>query len=459
MKSAKILVVDDEESIRFFLSEAIAREGYKCHVVCNGEEAVKKLEAERFELAIIDYNMPGMNGLETFMKMREIDPNLLAIMVTAYGNSKLAFEAMEKGVFDYFNKPLDLAEMRVVIRRALERCLLQRQVQTLRQDLAEKYDFGQIIGVSRGIRDVIERVRKVAANDVSVMIFGESGTGKELVAQALHFNSPRRDGPFVKVNCAAIPEDLLEAEFFGFEKGAFTGALKRKTGKFELAHEGTLFLDEIGDMPLSTQMKILRVIQESELVRVGGETPVKIDIRIIAATNKDLKKAVANGEFREDLFFRLNVVSLELPSLRERKEDIPILANHFLKVYNEKFHKDIEGISTDALGLLSRYSWPGNIRELENVMQRGIVLAYGNLLGEKELIDVYPPLGSETLDADDANAVTLEDKIERLVYATEKRLILEALNNTNWKRQETADHLGISRKTLHNKMKKYGLGE
>jgi DNA-binding NtrC family response regulator len=459
MISAKILIVDDEESIRFFLSEAIAKEGYKYRLACNGEDAVKTLEAERFDLAIIDYNMQGMNGIETFIKMREIDPDLVAIMVTAYGNNKLAFEAMEKGVFDYFSKPLDLAELRVVIRRALERCLLQRQVRDLRQDLAEKYNFDQIIGNSRGIRDVIERVRRVAANDVSVLIFGESGTGKELVAQALHFNSPRRDGPFVKVNCAAVPEDLLEAEFFGFEKGSFTGALKRKRGKFEQANAGTLFLDEIGDMPLSTQMKILRVIQESELVRVGGETPIKIDIRIIAATNKDLKKAVIDGEFREDLFFRLNVVSLDLPPLRERREDIAILANHFLKIYNEKFHKNIEGISNEAVGLLSRYSWPGNIRELENVLQRGIVLAYGNILGEKELLDVYPPLGSESQIVDESGDITLEDKIERLVYATEKRLILEALKNANWKRQETADHLGISRKTLHNKMKKYGLEE
>lgn len=455
MLVAKILIVDDEESMRFFLSEAVSKEGYKCRAVANGEQAIKMIEAERFDLIIIDYNMPGLNGLETFLKMKEIDPDLVAIMITAHGNNALAYEAMEKGIFDYFTKPFDLTEMRVVIRRALEKCQLQRQVRTLREDLGEKYGFDRIIGDSRAIHDLIERVRKVADSDVSVLVLGESGTGKELVAQALHFNSPRRNGPFVKVNCAAVPADLLEAEFFGFEKGAFTGAIKRKRGKFEQAHEGTLFLDEIGDMPPSTQMKILRVIQENELIRVGGETPIKIDIRIITATNKDLKKSVAEGEFREELYYRLNVVSLELPPLRERKQDIPALANHFLRVYNEKFHKNIEAISPEAMDLLLGFSWPGNIRELENVIQRGIVFAYGNSLDKKALLDVYPSLGSEEPVF---TGVTLEDKIEVMVCATEKRLILEMLKETNWKRQEAADRLGISRKTLHNKMKKYGLG-
>lgn len=452
----KILIVDDEEGMRFFLSEAIGKEGYKYRVASNGEQAIKMLETDQFDLAIIDYNMPGLNGLETFIKMKEVDPDIVAIMITAYGSNTLAYEAIEKGVFDYFNKPFDIAEMRVVVRRALERSQLQRQVQILRRDLAEKYTFEQIIGESRAVRDVMERVRKVADSDVSALILGESGTGKELIAQALHFNSLRREGPFVKVNCAAVPVDLLEAEFFGFEKGAFTGAIKRKRGKFEQAHEGTLFLDEIGDMSLSTQMKILRVIQEGELVRVGGEAPIKIDIRIIAATNKDLKKSVADGEFREELFYRLNVVSLELPPLRERKEDIPVLAHHFLKVYNEKFHKNLSVISSEAMDLLLKYSWPGNIRELENVIQRGIVLAYNDILERKGLLDVYPPLGNEIPVF---TGVTLEEKIETMVCATEKRLILEALKETNWRRQEAADRLGVSRKTLHNKMKKYELGE
>lgn len=288
-------------------------------------------------------------------------------MITAFGNKDLAIEAMEQGVFDYFNKPLDISEFRVVIRRGLERAFMQKEVRRLREDIG----FDRILGESQAICDVIDRVRKVADSDVSVLIRGESGTGKELVAQALFSHSQRHSGPFVKVNCAAIPQELMEAEFFGYEKGAFTGAHKQKRGKFELANHGTLFLDEIGDMLLVTQMKILRVIQEGELERVGGEESIPVEFRLIAATHKDLEKAVTDGEFCEDLFYRLNVVSVILPSLRERKEGISILVNHFLNVYRQKFKKELKAFSKEGkegMESLLLYSWPGNVRELENVI-------------------------------------------------------------------------------------------
>jgi len=455
MRAAKILIVDDEEGMRFFLSEAIAKEGYRYKTAANGEAAIRLLECERFDLAILDYNMPGLDGLRTFMNMREICPDIVGILITAYGNKQLAIEAVRAGMFDYFSKPFDIEEIRVVMRRAAERCQLQKEVKALRSNLEKQVP--DILGESRAIREVLERVSKVAESDASVLILGESGTGKELVAQALHFGGSRRHRPFIKVNCTAIPHDLLEAEFFGFEKGAFTGALKRKIGKFEQAHEGTLFLDEIGDMPLATQSKILRVIQENELERVGGETSIKVDIRLITATNKDLKKAVEDGEFREELFYRLNVVAIQIPALRERKQDIPVLANHFLALYNRKFKKDIETISTDGMELLMNYAWPGNIRELENVIQRGIILAYEKSLGRRQLLEVYPSLGEDSPQP--VTGATLQDQMKTLVGAAEKRLILEALREENWKRQETADRLGISRKSLHNKMKKYGLIE
>ncbi|PIQ95579.1 MAG: hypothetical protein COV67_14120 [Nitrospinae bacterium CG11_big_fil_rev_8_21_14_0_20_56_8] len=454
MNSGRILIIEDDEGMRFFLTETLAKEGYDHRPVASGEEALKLARKEKFDVVIIDYNLPKMNGLETFRRLREGNPNMEAIMITAFGSRDLAITAMNEGILDFFNKPLDVAEIRVVIHRALERCQLKTEIQSLRHQLDETQGMERILGGSRAVQNVVERVRKVAQSNVAVLILGESGTGKELVAQALHYTSPRWRGPFVKVNCAAVPQELLEAEFFGYEKGAFTGAVKTRRGKFEQAHGGTLFLDEIGDMPLTTQMKILRAIQENEIEHVGGEDPIKIDIRLLAATNKDLEKAVAEGTFREDLFYRLNVVCIPIPPLRERPEDIPILANHFLRLYNEKFKKGIESVSPEGMELLQSYSWPGNIRELENVIQRGIVLAYNDVVGKKELIDVYPPLAD---NVPETAGPKLQDQVDAVASLTEKRLILEALKEENWKRQETADRLGISRKSLHNKMKKYGL--
>jgi DNA-binding NtrC family response regulator len=450
-KPGKILIVEDDEGMRFFLSEALQKEGYSFHSVESGEQALKEVEKEPFDLILLDYNLPQMNGMETFARLKEKASEQVVILITAFGNKDLAVEAMEKGVFDYFNKPLDISEFRVVIRRGLERAFMQKEVSRLRESVG----FDRILGQSQAIREVIDRVRKVADSDVSVLIRGESGTGKELVAQALFSHSQRNLGPFVKVNCAAIPQELMEAEFFGYEKGAFTGAHKQKRGKFELANHGTLFLDEIGDMPLVTQMKILRVIQESELERVGGEESISVEFRLIAATHKDLEKAVADGDFREDLFYRLNVVSVVMPPLRERKEDIPLLVDHFLGIYGQKFKKELKEFSKEGMESLLHYSWPGNVRELENVIQRCLVLSYGKIMENKELLEIYPNLTEASQQA--PTGPGLQNKLEALVSGAEEKLILEALQEENWKRQETADRLGISRKSLHNKMKKYGI--
>ena len=450
-KPGKILIVEDDEGMRFFLSEALQKEGYSFRSVESGEQALKEVEKEPFDLILLDYNLPQMNGIETFARLKEKASEQVVILITAFGNKDLAVEAMEQGVFDYFNKPLDISEFRVVIRRGLERAFMQKEVSRLRESVG----FDHILGQSQAIRDVIDRVRKVADSDVSVLIRGESGTGKELVAQALFSHSQRYSGPFVKVNCAAIPQELMEAEFFGYEKGAFTGAHKQKRGKFELANHGTLFLDEIGDMPLVTQMKILRVIQESELERVGGEESIPVEFRLISATHKDLEKAVADGDFREDLFYRLNVVSVVLPPLRERKEDIPLLVNHFLDIYRKKFKKELETFSKEGMESLLHYSWPGNVRELENVIQRCLVLSYGKIMENKELLEIYPNLSEVGQQV--PSGPGLQNKLEALVSGAEEKLILEALQEENWKRQETADRLGISRKSLHNKMKKYGI--
>ncbi|QPJ64866.1 MAG: sigma-54-dependent Fis family transcriptional regulator [Candidatus Nitrohelix vancouverensis] len=457
MSDDKVLVVEDDEGGRFFLSEFLKKEGREFEIAKSGEDALELMRSESFLMAILDYNLPGMNGLDTFSRLREIDAGIEGIMITAFGNKDLAMDAMNAGVMDFFNKPLELSEMRVVVRRAWDRAKLRREVETLRAENRRKFGLDRLLGSSPGVQAVKEQIRMVANNDVSVLIQGESGTGKELVAQALHYMSPRCNQPFVKVNCAALPADLLEAEFFGYEKGAFTGAVKQRRGKFEMASSGTLFLDEIGDMTAATQMKILRAIQEGEIERIGGEKTIRVDIRIIAATNKDLERAVEEKEFREDLFYRLNVVGIHLPPLRERTEDIAEIATHFLDVYNGKFNKEIQSISDDAMQLFLNYSWPGNIRELENIIQRGIVLAYNDKLEKEDFLRVYPSLGNNIPDP--SPDLSLHDNVEAAVAWTEKRMILEALKDENWRRQETSDRLGISRKSLHNKMKKYGIGE
>ncbi len=450
----KILIVDDDESMRFFLAEAMKKEGYSFDVATNGKEALAKLGEGRFQIILMDIKMPQMNGFLALDKIKAMDPDLLVILMTAYGSQKVALEAIQKGAYDYFTKPFDLDEMRVVIKRAMEKCRLQMKVSELKSKLEAEYGLGVMIGTGPAMQQVFDLIAKVATNnDVTVLITGESGTGKELVARAIHARSERRNGPFVTVNCCAIPENLLEAELFGHEKGAFTGAYHQRHGKFELAHQGTIFFDEIGDMSLSMQTKILRVLQEKEIEPIGGRGPVKVDLRLLAATHRNLKKAVEEGVFREDLYFRLNVVNIHLPPLRERKDDLKVLADHFIKKYSQKFQKAVQGLTEEAHRLLLSYHWPGNVRELENIIQRAIVLSEGTELSDQMI------RGFLKLETEHETFGSLKEKVGKTSYEIEKRAILETLSETGGRREETAKRLKISRKNLYNKMKKYGLLE
>lgn len=472
---SRILVVDDEESMRFLLREVMVREGYDVETAADGLQAVDKVRSENFDLVIMDIRMPGMDGIQALKEMRRIRPHLVVLMITAHGTSPIAIEAIREGAYDYFNKPFELSEMRIVVRRALEKQALINHVTDLEQKLKNRVSFDRIIGQSDAMQQIFSLLEKVVVNDVTVLITGESGTGKELIAQAVHYQSARKSKPFVGVNCAAIPETLLESELFGHERGAFTGAVGMKIGRFEAANGGSIFLDEIGDMPFSLQSKLLRVLQEREVMRVGGTKPIKIDVRLIAATNKDLLKEVEGKTFREDLYFRLNVIPVHLPPLRKRVADIPLLLQHFFGVYNPRLGKNIQGISPDALKAMMNYSWPGNIRELENLVQRSMIMASGVVLGLEDIpknisecVGIRLPVepgGAAVVNCaavlpqdliDDFN-IPLAKKMEMLDEEFEKRIIIAALKASNGKRQAAADLLGIVRKSLHNKMVKYNL--
>ena len=459
MAQERILVVEDDPSMSFFLSEAMQKEGYRVDAIASGEEALEKIGQDRFNLVILDLKLPSMDGMEVLANIKVTNPEMAVIMVTAHGSKDIAIEAIRKGAYDYFTKPLDINEMRVVVKRALEREHLQNELRQLRETVEKRRGFFNIVGNSKKMREVFDMAETVFDNDITVLITGESGAGKELIAEAIHYNSPRRAKPFVKLNCVAIPETLLETELFGYEKGAFTGATRQKLGKFELANQGTLLLDEIGDMSLATQAKLLRVLQEREVERVGGVKPIKVDVRIIASTNQDLAQLVMEKRFREDLYFRLNVLPIQIPPLRERVEDIPLLVDHFVSLSMTRFHKNIEGFSEDAMDLLITYSWPGNVREVENIVQRAIILAKEPVIQEWDL----PPeirrqtkesyFDVEKLETD----IPLNQKVEIIIAEVEKKLIIQALDKVGWKREEAASLLGTSLKTLYNKMKKYGL--
>ncbi|MBI4846715.1 MAG: sigma-54-dependent Fis family transcriptional regulator [Candidatus Omnitrophica bacterium] len=457
--ASRILVVDDDQSFRFLLEEALKKEGYEVKLASNGEEALSIYAKEHFDVITLDIKMPGMDGFEVLSRMKQINPEQLVVIITAYGAQKIAVEAIKKGAFDYFTKPFDVDELRMIIRRAFECNRLYQENKALRKKLDQQMGYKEIIGNSGKMLEVLEIIKKVTDTDITVLIQGESGTGKELAARAIHYNSSRKDHPFVKINCAAIPEGVLESELFGHEKGAFTDASLQKIGRFEAADKGTIFLDEIGDMSLSTQAKVLRVIQEREFERVGSNKPISVNVRIIAATNKDLIRCVKDGEFREDLYYRINVVSIQLPALRQRREDIPLLFEYFMNKFNHQLHKTIKHIALEAMELLMKYKWPGNVRELENVLQRAIVLSEKDIINKADL-----PFYIQCLDTDikvDTEAVDftkpLLDTVKEVIDNVEKQIILKALNRTNWSRTETAQLLKISRKSLFNKMKQYGL--
>ena len=447
----RILVVDDEESIRMMLRAVLEEEGYEIIEAADGPEAVKAVEQNPLDLILLDIRMTTMDGIETLTEIRKISPFVPVLMMTAYATVKTAVEALKAGAFEYLAKPLDIEELKILVQKALEYYRLREENLTLKERLGSRFDFSRIIGKGRKMKELFDFLAQVAPSEATVLILGESGTGKELVANAIHHNSPRTQQPFVKVACAALPETLLESELFGHEKGAFTGAIARREGRFQAAHRGTIFLDEVGEMSLAIQTKLLRVLQEREFEPVGSSRTAKVDVRVIAATNKDLGKEIREGRFREDLFYRLNVIPIHLPPVRERKEDIPALANHFLSLYREKNKKEIKEISPKALDLLIRHDWPGNIRELENCLERAVIVARGELIAPADLPPAIQnlPAGKEDAEIPFPAGISLQE--------AEKALILKTLEDTGGNRSRAAEILGINRRTLQMKLKEYGM--
>lgn len=444
-KDVRILVVDDEMIVREALSNYLREDGYEAIAVESGEEALKKVESERWNILFVDFKMPGMDGLEVLREVKKITSDLPVIIITAYATVDSAVQAMKDGAYDYVVKPFDPEAIALLVEKVVEHQRLVRENILLRERLDQEYKFEEIIGRSQPMQDVFELVKNVAASDTTVLITGESGTGKELIARALHANSPRRYNPFITASCGAMPEGLLESELFGHEKGAFTGALYTKKGRFELAEGGTLFLDEIGEISLKTQVDLLRVLSEKSFRRVGGVEPTSIDARIVSATNRDLKKAIQEGTFREDLFYRFNVVSIHLPPLRKRREDIQLLADHFLDKFRAETNKKIEGISSKALNLMMEYDWPGNVRELENAIERAVVVGKGSEIVPQDL----PFFKQGVTEERGPKLKSLKDR--------ERLYILQTLEENEWNISRTAEELGIDRVTLYNKIKKYNL--
>ncbi len=370
----KILIIDDEKSILDLLSVVFKKEGYRVRATLSAKKALELLNKEEFGLILTDIKLPEMSGFEILKRVRESKPDIAVVMITAYGNVKQAVEALKAGAFDYVVKPFDVDELKIIVAKALEKKRLQEENILLRKELKEKHSFETVIGKSKKIKQIYSMIEKIAGTDSTILVTGESGTGKELAARAIHSLGPREENRFVSINCGALPENLLESELFGHVEGAFTGAVADKVGLFEVAQRGTLFLDEVGEMAPWTQVKLLRTLQDKKIRRVGGTEEAAIDVRIIAATNQDLKKKISEGKFREDLFYRLNVISFEMPPLRERKEDVPLFVNHFLKKYSMEIGKSMKRITPDVMKLFESYPWPGNIRELENVIERTVAI-------------------------------------------------------------------------------------
>lgn len=432
--------------MRALIQDVLQDHGYAVSVAAGGSEALKKLSEDEFSVVLTDLRMKEMQGIELLAEIKRIYPDINVILITAFGSVETAIEAMKQGAYDYLVKPIKNEDLVRVTERAAREAALRREVNRLRREVLKEYSFHQILGKSKAMREVFDLIRRVADSPTNVLITGESGTGKELVAKAIHYNSDRREAPFVPVNCAAIPETLLESELFGHVKGAFTDAKTDKRGLFEEAQKGTLFLDEISELPLTLQAKLLRAIQEREIRRVGATRPVSVDVRIIAATNLNLAEEVKAKRFREDLFYRLNVIEIRLPPLRERREDIPLLVEAFLRKCAEVSHKEIRGMTESALALLMDYSWPGNVRELENVIERATTLARG----EKIVPDDLPP----AIQGARGERRVLDEAAERVLPLAdvEKEYILRILEKTGGNKYQAAQVLGIDRKTLYRKL-------
>lgn len=447
-----VLVVDDDPAHRTMLRTLLTGWGYTIFEADDGSKAIERVHEQAFDLILMDVRMVKVSGLEALGEIKAFNPAIPVIIMTAYSSVETAVEALKSGAYDYLTKPLDFDELRLAMQRAMDHRQLREENLLLRQSLGNHFDRQNIIGRSPAMVRLLETVAQVAPSEATVLITGESGTGKEMIAGAIHFNSPRKDGPFVKLNCAAITETLLESELFGHEKGAFTGAYRRKEGRFRQAHGGSIFLDEISEMSLAMQVKLLRVLQEREITRVGGEEVIKVDVRLIAATNKDLLREIEAGRFREDLFYRLNVVTLHMPPIRERREDIPLLAKHFLEVFSQKNRKQIKGFTPQAMDRLLRYEWPGNVRELMNAVERAVVLSNSEYLDEEALPLILTETGEEG-EKGSRELIAGDLPLEEV----EKATILKTLEMAGGNKSETARRLGITRRTLHKKLKKYGV--
>jgi two-component system response regulator HydG len=447
-----ILVVDDDLAHRTMLRTLLGGWRYDIAEADDGQRAIEAVHQKPFDLILMDIRMIKVSGLEALSEIKRFNPSIPVVIMTAYASVETAVKALKEGAYDYLTKPLDFDELKLTIERAMEHTRLKEENRYLRESLAAQFDRKNLIGSSPAMTKLMEIVAQVAPSEATVLIAGESGTGKEMIAGAIHFNSLRKNGPFVKINCAAITETLLESELFGHEKGAFTGADRRKEGKFRQAEGGTIFLDEVSEMSPAMQVKLLRVLQEREITRVGGDEVIKVDVRVIAATNKDLIREMEAGRFREDLYYRLNVVTINVPPLRERKEDIPLIAQHFLTLFAEKNHKNIKGFTPQAMDRLLKYNWPGNVRELMNAVERGVVLSRLDYLDEEELSLVLRsrmPTEEASLLKIEADGMPLE--------AVEKEAIVKTLEMAGGNKSEAARRLGITRRTLHIKLKKYGM--
>lgn len=452
MQNLRILIVDDEEKQRTMLEGFLSKKGYKCSIAGSAEEALKMYEKGGFEIALLDMKMPGEDGLTLLKKLKSLDPQIQAIMMTAYGTVETAVEAMQSGAYHYISKPIDLDELLALIGRAGEKHHLLRENQYLKSELERAEGDGQIIGESEPIQQIKSTISRVARTGATVLITGESGTGKELAARALHDLSDRKSERFVAVSCAALPETLLESELFGHVKGAFTGATMTKTGRFEAADGGTLFLDEIGDISPEIQVKLLRVLESMQFEKVGSSESIKVDVRVIAATNRDLKARIEEGKFREDLYYRLNVINIHMPPLRERREDIMTLVENFIELNNQKLGCGIDGVTPEAKDVLLSYDWPGNVRELINIIERACVLARGDVIDASDLSGIVPTEVKET-----EREKFLTDSDVPALKDIEREHIRRVLDYTDWNMAKTSDLLGIHRNTLRLKIKEYDL--
>jgi len=445
MKGIKILIVEDEKNQRVLLRKILEDEKYIVEEAENGNKALDKFKQIDFDIVLLDQRLPDINGIEVLKKIKSINPIIPVVIITAFANIKDAVNAMKEGAFNYLTKPVDPDELSLILKNAVETLFLKRENIELKESLREKYRYEKIVYTSGAMEEVMSEVIRASKSEANVLITGESGTGKELVAGAIHNLSKRKESNFIIAHLAALPETLIESELFGHEKGAFTGADKRRVGKFEFANGGTVFLDEIGELPQSTQVKLLRIIQEKKIVRLGSNEEISVDVRLICATNKNIEEEVEKRNFREDLFYRLNVIRIHVPPLRERKEDIPLLVDHFIRIHSDKEEKDIKGINDEAMKKILRYNFPGNVRELENIIQRSIIFTRGDYITMEDLPVSIVQKPKEKLIG----------KLSETIENIEKEMILEALKKNNWNQTKSAANLGISERVLRYKMNKY----